>query len=786
MPAPRILIVEDDANLRKTLHDILALKGYTPVSAASGQAALAAAQSQPPAAAVIDLKLADISGLEVLRQLKALSPTIECLMVTGYASQASAIEAVNLGAYSYVQKPYDMEQLLTILRRALERRGAAEALRASEARYRMLIENVGEGIGFVNADERFLFANPAAERLFGASPGGLRAQSLQAFTTPEQFAAITAQTRQRQQGKKSVYEIEICSSDGEKRHLWITAVPQFSETGAFSGTFGVFRDITERKQMDEALRQRLAELEALHTISTALRSAQTRDEALPILLNETLAVVDTEAGIIWLYHPDSGELRIAASRGWFHQMDDAPMKPGEGIAGAVFASGRSYVSAEFQSDLLTHAAAREQVPPGWGGACVPIRAGSETVGVLFVAVQLPRQVTPEQVKLLESLAEMAGAALHRMSLYGETRHQLDQLQALHTIDLAITASTDLRITLSVLLEHVVTQLKVDATNVLLFNPYAQMLTYAAGRGFHTETLKSTSVRLGEGYAGRAGLEQKLVHIPDLRGRKTDFLRSPVFAAEGFVTYYGMPLIAKGQLKGVLEVFHRAPPPPNSTWLSFFETLAGQAAIAIDNAQLLDNLHRSNADLALAYDTTIEGWSRALDLRDRETEGHTLRVTEVTLRLAQAAGVSEAELVHIRRGALLHDIGKMGVPDGVLLKPDSLTDDEWMIMRKHPQFAFDMLAPIAYLKPALDIPVCHHEKWDGTGYPRGLKGEQIPLAARLFAVIDVWDALRSDRPYRAAWPEEQVLEHIRSLAGTHFDPKVVVLFLQVVSEKTEGH
>ncbi len=191
-----------------------------------------------------------------------------------------------------------------------------------------------------------------------------------------------------------------------------------------------------------------------------------------------------------------------------------------------------------------------------------------------------------------------------------------------------------------------------------------------------------------------------------------------------------------------------------------------------------DLQRSNTDLILAYDATIEGWSKALDLRDKETEGHTQRVAEMTERLARAMGFSETEVVHARRGGLLHDIGKMGVPDGILLKPDKLTDEEWVLMRKHPQFAYEMLSPITYLKPALDIPYCHHEKWDGSGYPRGLKGEQIPLAARLFAIIDVYDALTSDRPYRAAWSKEKTLEHIKAGAGMHFDPKVVEAFLQL--------
>lgn len=186
----------------------------------------------------------------------------------------------------------------------------------------------------------------------------------------------------------------------------------------------------------------------------------------------------------------------------------------------------------------------------------------------------------------------------------------------------------------------------------------------------------------------------------------------------------------------------------------------------------------------AYDATIEGWSRALDYRDHETEGHSRRVTELTMQLAQAIGVGAEDLIHVRRGALLHDIGKMAVPDSVLLKPGPLDAAEWEVMRRHPAYAQEMLTPIAFLRPALDIPRCHHEKWDGTGYPEGLRGEQIPLAARLFAVVDVWDALRSDRPYRKAWDRDRTLDHIRGLSETHFDPQVVGTFLALMAESDQ--
>ncbi len=195
----------------------------------------------------------------------------------------------------------------------------------------------------------------------------------------------------------------------------------------------------------------------------------------------------------------------------------------------------------------------------------------------------------------------------------------------------------------------------------------------------------------------------------------------------------------------------------------------------------EKLQQAHSKLLEAYGATIEGWSHAMDLRDRETEGHSRRVTELALKLARAFGMSDEQLAQIRHGSLLHDMGKLGVPDSILHKPDKLTPEEWNIMRKHPQFAYDMLYPIEYLRTALDIPFCHHEKWDGTGYPRGLKNNEIPVSARIFAVVDVWDALISDRPYRPAWKNEDALEYIRQQAGTHFDPQVVHLFLKIMGQ-----
>ncbi len=206
-------------------------------------------------------------------------------------------------------------------------------------------------------------------------------------------------------------------------------------------------------------------------------------------------------------------------------------------------------------------------------------------------------------------------------------------------------------------------------------------------------------------------------------------------------------------------------------MTYFNRMAGE----IETSQ--DALMERQRKLEEAYDDTLEGWICALDLRDNETEGHTLRITEMTVQLAQAMGFEGEELVHVRRGALLHDIGKIGVSDTILHKPGPLTDDEWVEMRKHTDYGQRFLSSIHFLQPAVDIPHCHHEKWDGSGYPRGLKGEEIPLAARLFAAVDVWDALRSDRPYKKAWPEEKAIQLLKDSAGSHFDPAVINAFMK---------
>lgn len=533
-------------------------------------------------------------------------------------------------------------------------------------------------------------------------------------------------------------------------------------------------------EMQQELDHRERQIDAIGRISNALFSHSSVDDLVRETLTVAIDVLDADVGSLQLYDPQNDTLV-------FRYVIDPnastligySVPASQGIDGRVFRTGVSDITHKVSERAEFNRAVDEVT--GYhteSMLTVPVkRPDGDPIGVVQV-LNGRRQFDQRDLEVLEVLCAHAAQAIANVRLFEEAGRRLARLQALRNIDIAITASLDLHVVLNVFVEQVVTQLHLDAVDVLLLNPHTLTLEYAVGRGFRSPALQHTHLRLGESYAGRAALERRIVNIPNLNEAAGDLARAPMLAAEEFVAYFAVPLIVKGQVKGVLETFQRTPFSPDSEWMEFLETLAGQAAIAIDNAALFDDLQRSNTELALAYDTTLEGWSSALDLRDKETEGHTQRVTNLTVRLARSMGISDTELVHIRRGALLHDIGKMGIPDSILLKPGSLTDDEWVVMKRHPVYALELLSPIAYLRPALDIPYCHHEKWDGSGYPRNLKGEQIPLAARIFAVVDVWDALTSDRPYRPAWTRERALEHIKEQSGKHFDRSVVDAFLQL--------
>jgi PAS domain S-box-containing protein len=539
----------------------------------------------------------------------------------------------------------------------------------------------------------------------------------------------------------------------------------------------------ENTRLYTETRQRLEELEMVNRVSFALRAAKDTNEMLPILLNELKTSIETDAAAILLYDPEQDLITPRATSGWLRDLPQKTFKLNEGIIGKVFSSGDSYTSAELVEDQIAVSENEKLFGKGRVFIAVPIRTANETIGVIMIAIQKPQKIEEHHTRLIATLAEIAGNAIHRSSLFEQSEEQIRRLTTLREMDTAITSSLDLHVTLGILAEHLSTKMGVSAARILVFNPNSQMLECYTANGFNNQSIPRIPIGIGEELASQILLNRKELYIQDVEREKPDF-NPVILSAEGFKSYYALPLFSKGATRGILETYFRYPFTPTTEWMDFLKTLAGQATIAIDNTQLFENLQRTNQELSLAYDTTLEGWGKALELRDKETQGHTRRVTNLTLELARQMGIPESELPHIRRGALLHDIGKMGVPDNILHKAGSLSKEETNEMRRHPQYAYDLLSPIPYLRSTLDIAYCHHEWWDGNGYPRGLKGEEIPLPARIFAIVDVWDALLSDRPYRQAWRKEEIMQYIIDLSGKQFDPRIVEKFKKMIGSETK--
>jgi putative nucleotidyltransferase with HDIG domain len=521
--------------------------------------------------------------------------------------------------------------------------------------------------------------------------------------------------------------------------------------------------------------QRAQEFSSLYETSKALSSEYKLNTLLRSIVENAKNLLNTATSGMYLVLPGNNELELSMDTAPYIPLG-SPIKFGEGAAGRVAETRQplridDYSIWEGQSKLYAGKPIRAVVE-------VPMLYRGELIGVLTAdeAEDSERKFTENDERLLSLFASQAAGAIHAARLFEETRRRAEEFTTLYETTHDLAMQQDLSAVMDIITKRATRLLGVPNATIILIDPTLGDMKIAASIG--PDLAVGTRRNISDGLAGRVAQSRSPLIIDDYQNWEH---RSRLYDAIPYTAMMGVPLLYGGNLLGVLDVSDVAPSRRtfNEADVRLLSLFAGQAASAIANAQLFEDLKKSNIEILSSYDTTIEGWSRAMDLRDHETEGHTLRVTELTLKLARQMDLNEPELTHIRRGSLLHDIGKMGIPDAILLKEGSLSEEEWVIMRKHPQFAYEMLSSINYLHDALDIPSNHHEKWDGTGYPRGLKKEEIPLAARIFAVVDVWDAIRSDRPYRKGWDTEKAIDYIKSQSGTHFDPKVVDTFLNLL-------
>jgi len=597
----------------------------------------------------------------------------------------------------------------------------------------------------------------------------------------EEIAELIQGIYQTGQGAEEV-ESHIIAKNGEKRLWQITTSPLETLADGRKAAISMARDITKRRKAELEREKYFDRINALREVDQVVGSTLDLDNVLDRVTSELKKLIAFDSMAIMLINHES--LEIIACQGF-----DNPDK----ILGLTFPSkpeypnyevivGKKPVCYENISDVYPRfsqpvAVSNEQDIKTWLG--VPLIHQDEVIGIFTFDRYEENLFSEDDIAIALEFANRAAIAISNAQLYKETIWQIKKLEILRKIDAVITGSMNLHSSLMEILTYIQNGLKVDAVSIVLYDEERQMLFSERGVGFKAEVDSSIEIKLGQGFSGHIALDREPLFIPDVTFKKTSFKYPVDLSVENITSYYGLPLLARGKMVGVLQIYKQTRLDPDEDWISFADALAGQAAIAVYNISLYADLEQANKDLVQAYDATIEGWAHALELRDKETVGHSRRVVDLSLKIAQRFGFTDEVNRHIHRGVLLHDIGKMGIPDEILQKPGPLTEEEWDIMRQHPGFAFDMLKDIKYLRPALTIPHYHHERWNGSGYPDGLVGEEIPLEARIFAVVDIWDALISDRYYRPAWTHEKALAYIREEAGRLLDPDVVAVFLEIV-------
>lgn len=672
-----------------------------------------------------------------------------------------------------------------------ERKYMETALLNSEEQYRSLAEAAHESIILYNIDGKILFVNEFTSTKFSREKGYFLGKHINDIYSPESAANLLKCINQANSSNHSQHleiQVEIL---GNIHWFGIWLSPVKSDRQGRKNFLAVSRDITERILAKEIIETNATDLERLYNFSSELAKYSDLDSALNFIAHKAVEIINSTFSSIVLIE---GNYLVVRGEHPIRQLNKKSII-GEKLPIEDFPDFQKIINNQKPSVFSAHSFDQffENISiillePPKSLCIVPLSVGSNsngessTIGLLIIGEARDVEREPfneKKKKMIQSISDQAAISINRLLLMNDTIRYLSNLETLRNIDQEIMGSLNLKNTQSLILKNVVEQLGVDAASILKLNPETEILEYALGRGFNSTYIEDSRVPLGKGVAGSALKNQKTV-ILNLLDSETAFTRKMVLIDAFFENYICVPIITKGKEKGVLEVFLKGSIPQDPQWMKFLETLSSQAAIVMDYYDLFEDLKRSNNELFTAYEATIEGWSRAMELRDSETEGHTLRVTELALTFARELGFKEKELLNIGRGALLHDIGKIGISDAILLKSGAFTLEERREMEKHPRMAYDMLSPINYLKESLDIPYCHHEKWDGTGYPQGLIGEQIPISARMFAIVDVYDALSSDRPYRKAWPKEKVLEYILENSGSHFDPTMVEIFLSMIS------
>jgi len=679
-----------------------------------------------------------------------------------------------------------------------QRTRALHELKESKEIYRRFFQTSHDAVFITGADGGWIDMNQSAIDLFGFEEKGqlLGVNTFDLFLDPVESERFTSTIQE--QGFTRDYRVKLRKKDGRVFEALISAT-LYIVADQFAGYQGAIRDISQKVRGEEQRHQLLKQQNALDKLSQDVASTLELDSLYQCITDHVRKLFEVKTLIVSKY--DTQRDTIEAKYAWYHGklVDPGRLqnlnldKIGHGIKSGVIRSQQTDYIPDLKRYLretgpldasaletakmvgLDSGRADSQVST----LVAPVEVDGQVIGALQIMNERLDAYSEEEADLLTKIANVVAIGLQKAYLYEESERLVERLTTLNTIEQTILENLSLTTTLDMLVDQVVRELEVDAVDILYYHPKLNTLKLIAETGFNQKILQDIDLEIGEGYAGLAAKTGTMVQVPDLAEEHILCSRALEFASEKFVSYFAVPLNAKGKLVGVLEIFRRSPLDPDPQRLELFEMVAGLAAICIDHQNLQKDLERSRAEIVRGFDAIIEGWALALELRGIESPGHADRVVDLSSRLGQELGLDDDSLTELRRGALLHDIGKMGIPDQVLHKGKELTKEERKMIGRHPVDAFNLLGQIDALQSARDIPLYHHERWNGEGYPDGLKGDKIPFQARIFAIVDVWDALLTDRPYRDAWPRDKAVAHIREQSGKHFDPVVVEKFLEIL-------
>lgn len=702
------------------------------LTASNGADGIKLALQEEPCVILLDIVMPEMDGFEVARRLKANDRLkhIPLVFLTALKTdKKNRIKALETGAEAFLTKPFDETELIAQIR-------AMVKIHASALREKHQQEDLA--------------------RLVVDRTKDIENELEQRRKAEEETQAANAKLKQNQ-----------------------TALLHLMEE--------MKDEISARQKAEEGLKQNLKELEILAEFSQDLGQIMPPQQIGKKIVDLFVKELNWEYIAIRYYIPESDSLSVLAfnqpglltdkdQKLTVDRFNTMISKPGDGLSGYVWQTRQPVRVADVKQDEHY----MDVVPGISSGLYVPIMAGERAIGVISLESETLDAFSQADERLVTTLASQAGIALENARLFEQTATRLKNIESLRQIDRAISSNFDMKSTLAIISETAQNQLDVSAVDILFYNQNSQILSYIYGHGFHNSGKGDINLDTKNSLASQVIRGRKMIQLNDLKGVNAESL-PPNFGSEGFVSYIGMPLMAKSKVNGVLEIFERTEIKHDRDWYDFLEAFAHQASIAIDNSGLFENLQKLNIAIASAYDTTIETWAQTLEIRDATYVGHATRVMDLSVKIASAMGLSGDVITHLRHGVLMHDIGMLGIPESILMDPGDLNEEQWKIVHTHPRIAFDLLSHIPNWRQALDIPYCHHEKWDGTGYPQGLKNDVIPLCARICALADVYDTLQMERPFRSAWNKTTAENYIRDGAGSYFDPGVVRVFFSLLKD-----